>query len=241
MCITRHTTVVIAGAVAVLFSLTGCLGGDSVATPTEMTPSSPAASPTPTATAEPVDPLTTVIGLVARPEGLELRAQGGAVLTTLDYMSSPTEAVTALTTVFGTPPVDEPYAGTNHRPPGISHQWDQFVLDERFYDEDRREAEGYDWVVWPRFAVYFDGPAADDVILSTSSGLQAGDAWSVAEADPGFDPDLWTCVGTSIEARTIAAPSGRTGNRVNVIALPTDDGATVRFISAPELEAEGCA
>ena len=29
------------------------------------------------------------------------------------------------------------------------------------YDEELRQAEGIDWLVWPRFAVYFDAPAAD--------------------------------------------------------------------------------
>ena len=241
MTITRRTVAITTGALALVFSLTGCLGGSPAATPTsDAASSSPAVEPTPTA--EPADPLTTVVGLVARPEGLELRADGGTVVTTLDYMSSPIDAVTTLTAVFDEPPVDEPYAATNHRPGGVFHRWDLFVLDERLYDEARWQAEGYDWLVWPRFAVYFDGPAADGVVLSSSSGLQAGDAWSAAESDPGFDPDLWTCTGTSIEAVTTAVPSGWTGaDRVNVIVVPTDDGATVKWIGAPELEADGCA
>jgi hypothetical protein len=64
----------------------------------------------------------------------------------------------------------------------------------------------------------------------------------VPESDPGFDPDLWTCTGTSVEAVTTDVPSGWTGlDRVNVIVMPTDDGATVKWIGAPELEADGCA
>jgi hypothetical protein len=224
---------------ALLLILTGCAAPSPVVSTPETASASAVASPTPTE--EPIDPLTTVDGLVARPVGLELRADG-AVVTTLDYMSSPADAVTALTTVFGSPPVDEPYRGTNHTPPGVFHRWDQFVLDERFYDEDRRQSEGYDWVVWPRFAVYLDGPAADGVVLSTSSGLQAGDPWTSAEGDPGFDPDLWTCTGTSVEAAPVAAPSTSTGrDRVNVVVVPSDDGATVKWVGAPELEADGCA
>ncbi|WP_448809503.1 hypothetical protein [Agromyces bauzanensis] len=229
------------GALALLLSMTGCLGGSPAATSApDVVPSSPGSSPTPTA--DPADPLTTVTALVARPEALELRAEGGTVVTSLDYMSSPADAVTALSTVFGAPPADEPYAGTNHAPAGVLHRWDTFVLEERLYDEDRRQAEGYDWVVWPRFAVYFDGPAAGSLILSTASGLQAGDAWSDAEADPGYDADLWTCTATSVEAVTTAVPSTWTGpDRVNVIVMPSDDGATVKWIGAPELEADGCA
>lgn len=227
--------------VAVAASLSGCLGSTPTQTPTptpSALPSTPAADPSPTADA---DPLTAVDGLVARPDRLELRA-AGEVVGQLGYMSSPAEAVSALTTVFGEPPVEEPYAGGNHTPDRILHRWDLFVLDERLYDEDRRQAEGYDWLVWPRFAVYFDGPAADGVVLSASSGLQAGDAWSAAEADPGFDADLWTCMGTSIESATTAVPSTWTGaDRVNVIVMPSDDGATVQWIGAPEMEADGCA
>ena len=90
--------------------------------------------------------------------------------------------------------------------------------------------------------MYFDGPAADGVVLSASSGLQAGDAWSAAEADPGFDADLWTCTGTSIEAVTTAVPSrGRARTGSTSIVVPSDDGATVKWIGAPELEADGCA
>lgn len=237
----RRTATAAAAALVLVFSLTNCLGGLPAAAPTPHSAApSPAADPTPTA--EPADPLTTVVGLVARPEGLELRADGGIVVTTLDYMSPPADAVNALTTVFGAPPVDEPYAATNHRPSGVYHRWGVFVLDERFYDEARRQAEGYDWLVWPRFAVYLDGPAADGIVLSTASGLQAGDPWTNAESDPGFDPDIRTCTGTSIESATTAVPSGRTDrDRVNVIAMPSDDGATVKWIGAPELEAEGCA
>lgn len=236
----RRTATLAAAVLALAFSLTGCLGGAPVVT------SLPDATPVPTAeprsTAEPVDPLTTVVRLVARPEGLELRAEGDRVVTTLDYMSQPADAITTLTTVFGTPPVDEPYPGNNHRPAGVFHHWDMFVLDERHYDEARRLADGYDWLVWPRFAVYFDGPAAGGLTLSSSSGLQAGDAWTDAESDAGFDPDLWTCTGTSIEAVEVSVASeGREHERVNVVVLPTDDGSQVKWIGAPEMEATGCA
>lgn len=47
----------------------------------------------------------------------------------------------------------------NHRPAGVFHRWDVFVLDERLSDETRRQADGDDGLICPRFAVYFDGPA----------------------------------------------------------------------------------
>jgi hypothetical protein len=228
-----------AAAISLMLALAGCAGATTAPTP-EAATTPPTVTATPTA--EPVDPLTTVVGLVARPEGLEVRDDPGTVVVTLGYMSSPAEAITALTTVFGEPPVDEPYAATNHSPAGIVHRWDEFALEERLYDEERRQADGYDWLVWPRFAVYFEAPAADGVVLSTASGLQAGDAWSIAAADPGFDPDLWTCIGSSVEAVAVTVPSSWTGpDRVTVIAQPTDDGTTVSWIGAPETEADGCA
>ena len=241
MTISRRSAVLAAGVITLLFAVTGCMGGSA---PTMSTPPSPSTSPmaSPSPTAEPVDPLSTVEGLVARPSELELRAGGGTVVARLDYMSVPDDSVTTLTKVFGSPPVDDPYEGTNHTPPGVFHRWDQFVLDERFYDEGRRQAEGYDFVVWPRFAVYFDGPAARGIVLSTSSGLQAGQPWTSAEEDPGFDGDLWTCTGTSVEVAPTAVPSTWTGpDRVNVIVVPTDDRTTVKWIGAPEMEADGCA
>lgn len=228
-------------ALTVVLAMGACAG--TAPSPTS-TPD--AATPRPTATATPtaasVDPLAAVVALVARPEGLELRGDEGTVLLTLAYMSSPADAIAALSTVFEQAPVDEPYAGTNHTPPGIVHRWGEFALDERLYDEERRQSDGYDWVVWPRFAVYFDAPAAADVVLSTSSGLQAGDAWPTVEADPGYDPDLWTCTGSPVEAATVAVPTSWTGpDRVAVIAQPTDDGSTVKWIGAPEMETDGCA
>lgn len=234
-----RTSALTAGALVLLFSMGSCAGG--TATPTgEARPSTPTVEPIPST--EPVDPLTAVVGLVARPEGLELRDDDGAVVAVLDYMSSPADAITTLSDVFGAPPVDEPYAATNHGPGGVFHRWDLFVLDERLYDEARRQAEGYDWLVWPRFAVYFDGPAADGVVLSTSSGRQAGDPWAEVETDAGFDSDISTCVGTSIEAAAVTAPEGWLGpDRVNVVVVPADDGSTVKWVGAPQMEADGCA
>jgi hypothetical protein len=80
------------------------------------------------------------------------------------------------------------------------------------------------------------------VVLSASSGLQAGQPWTSAEADPGFDDGLWTCVGTSVETLTIPVPDTPSGpDRVNVVVTPTEDGATVKWIGAPVMEADSCA
>jgi hypothetical protein len=205
---------------------------------TEVASASPSPRPTPDPTPT-TDPLTLVDGLVARPDALELRT-GGAVVAALPYMSDPANAVATMTTVFGAPPLDEPYDGGNHRPDGVYHHWDGFVLDERFYDEERRQSEGLDWLVWPRFAVYFDTPAAAGIVLSAENGTQAGDPWSDAAARPGFDPEVFTCVGTAIETLTIDVPAERP-DRVNVVITRSDDEQTVRWVGAPEMEADGCA
>jgi len=234
----RRTRAGIFGAVVVAaLVLTGCAAGPKptpISSPSTTRVESPTPTPTPSA-----DPLASVDALVVRPTVLELRA-GEAVVGTLDYMSEPAEAVVVLTELFGRPPVDEAYDGGNHRPDGTRHTWGDFVLDERFYDEERRQRDGYDWLVWPRFAVYFDGPAVDGIALRAQDGSQAGEAWSALAERPSFDPELWVCVGTSIEAETIEVPGDR-ADRVNVVATENEDDGTVRWIGAPEMEAEGCA
>ncbi|MFC3272936.1 hypothetical protein ACFOE1_01380 [Agromyces mediolanus] len=232
----RRTRVGILGAVvATALVLTGC-AAEPAPTPTPSPSAAPPVSPTPTPSA---DPLAAVDALVVRPTVLELRA-GEEVVESLDYMSDPSEAVAVLTALFGRPAAEEPYDGGNHRPDGIRHAWGDFVLDERFYDEDRRQRDGYDWLIWPRFAVYFDGPVAEGIALRAHDGSQAGEEWAVLAELPSFDPELRVCVGTSIEAETIQVP-GDSPDRANVVATENEDDGTVRWIGAPEMEADGCA
>lgn len=232
----RRTRVGILGAVvAAALVLTGCTA-EPMPTRTPSPSAAPPVSPTPTPSA---DPLAAVDALVVRPTVLELRA-GEEVVESLDYMSDPSEAVAVLTALFGRPAVEEPYDGGNHRPDGVYHHWDQFVLDERFYDEERRQRDGLDWVVWPRFAIYFDGPAADGIQLRSIDGAQVGQAWAELAELPSFDPELRVCVGTSIEAEAIEVPADRL-DRVNVVVTENEDDGTVRWIGAPEMEADGCA
>ncbi|MFE6257270.1 hypothetical protein [Agromyces sp. NPDC057865] len=112
-----------------MLALSACAGSTPTLTPDAATPR-PTASPTPSA--EPVDPLTTVTVLVARPDALELRDATGTVVATLGYLSAPSEAVAALTTVFGVAPVDQPVEGGNHLPPRTWHPdvgagWEELV------------------------------------------------------------------------------------------------------------------
>ncbi len=229
---------------ATVLTLSGCAAETTPApTPSAPTPlattSVDAATPTPVATVVP-ESVASVKGLVVRPTAFEMRARGGALVQAFDYMSSPAGAVAALTVVFDGPPRDEPYPGTNHTPPGITHTWEGFVLDERFYDEARRAETGDDLdYVWPRFAVYFDAPAVRDIVLSSIQGFQAGDSWQLVSASPDFRADVHTCMGTPLEISEIVIANGVW--QTAVIVVPTDEGSSVKWVGAPEAVVDGCA
>lgn len=185
------------------------------------------------------DRLGQVAAFVVRPDVLELRDDAGAVVTTLSYLAPPAQAIAVLTDVFGEPPVEEEYRKTNHTPPGIYHSWDQLVLDERFYDEERRSSEGLDNLVWPRFAVYFFAPASNGMPMSSIQGIQAGDSWESAAGRPGFQSELHTCIGTPVDVVGFSRADGAAAH-ATVVAVESEEG-TVEWLSAPEMVADGCA
>ncbi|WP_419818672.1 hypothetical protein [Glaciibacter flavus] len=178
--------------------------------------------------------------LVARPTALELRAADGSVVMSLDYMGSAADAVSTLSTVFGGAPVDKPYEGTNHVPPGINHVWDYMTLDERHYDEAMRQDKGINDIVWPRYAIYFDAPEVRGISLSTVQGFAAGDSWSTIQGGPGIG--IVGCNGVSAE--TTVYPAVHEGRDVSVtagVAFRLDDAQqSVRWIAAPEDFDPGC-
>ncbi|MGI9823291.1 hypothetical protein [Agromyces sp. Marseille-Q5079] len=230
-------------ALAVALALAGCAAPASAPTESGSSAPTPGAestpSPEPTPSAEPVEPLAGVVAMVVRPQVLELRDADGEVVDSLDYLSDPSAAVAVLTDLFDAPPADESYDGTNHTPPGVFHAWDDLVLDERFYDEERRDSEGQEYV-WPRFAVYFDGPSVRGLDLASEQGFHATDPWASLAGDPVFDAALWTCVGTPIETLEYAGVDGRL-ETATVVATPSDDGSTVKWLGAPVMVADGCA
>lgn len=221
------------GAVVVL-ALAGC-ASPAPAAPPSRSPA-PAVEETPST---PPDPLSTVARVVIRPTALELRDAAGAIVQALDYMSDPVSAVSVLARVLGASPVDEPYEGSNHYPPGVLHTWGGLSLDERHYPEAERVSKGLDSLVWPRFAVLVTGPTAGSVPVATAQGLQAGGTWDALAADPGYDPGIPTCAGTSIDAVEVTIP-GIGATHVAVTAVEADDGTIGTFL-APQLESEGCA
>lgn len=225
-----------AALLAIAIPLSACTGPSP--TPSATATAAPTPTSTPTTAPEEV-PLATVVAIVIRPLEIELRSADGSVVQVLDYMSTPADAVAVMTEVFGTPPVDETRAGGNHTPPGVFHTWDDFVIDERFYDEARREAESIEYS-WPRFAVFFDGPSALGVDLVSEQGFRADDPWSSLAGDPVFDQQLYTCVGTPIEILDRARSNGQP-ETATVAARSSEDGSTVMWLSAPVMIADGCA
>ncbi|WP_157426685.1 hypothetical protein [Agromyces salentinus] len=233
-------------AIGAILALSGCAGtadAESAPAPTPTAPASPASSPAPstsaTATAADPDPLAGVVALVVRPQTLELRDAAGGVVDSLDYMSDPAESIAVLTDLFDEPPVVEPYEGTNHTPPGTFHSWGDLVVDERHYDEERREGHALDYV-WPRFAVYFDGPDAGGLELSSEQGFHATDDWTSLAGDPVFDAALWTCVGVPVETLELTRPDER-AETATVVATASEDETTVEWLGAPVMIADGCA
>lgn len=227
---------VTAALLAITIPLSACVGPSP-------TPSSTAtAAPTPTSTpttAPEEDPLATVVAIVIRPLEIELRSADGGVVQVLDYMSTPADAIAVMTEVFGAPPVDEEYPKTNHTAPGVTHSWDDFVIDERFYDEAKREAESIEYS-WPRFVVFFDGPSALGLDLVSEQGFRADDPWSSLAGDPVFDQHLYTCVGTPIEILDRTRSNGQP-ETATVAAMSSPDGSTVTWLGAPVMIADGCA
>ena len=183
--------------------------------------------------------MTTVVAIVVRPQTIELRSDDGSVVEALDYMSAPADAIAVMTELFGVPPVDEAYEGSNHTPPGVYHSWDDFVIDERFHDDEQRVEEALEYR-WPRFAVYFDGPSVHGLDLVSEQGFHADDPWSSLAGDPVFDQMLPTCIGTAIEILDFTLSNGQPAT-ATVVARPSEDGSTVMWLGAPVMISDGCA
>lgn len=232
-------------------AMTGCVGPSPIPTVSPTATVEP--TPTPTSTPAPAaDPLDGVVALVATAETLDLRDRDGALVEQFHYLDQPAGVIDALSIVFGAAPVDEERPGTNHTPPATSHVWGDVEIEERHYDEARREAESIE-MSWPRFAVYFDAPTYDGIDLTTPSGYHAGDV--LADLVAGFDSDDWTCVGQGVDVVAIdeyVEWQGGVVEREFGVALANrgsmggspdgvDDDGTVIWIGAPYPVAEGCA
>ncbi len=194
-------------AVTVMLGLAACTSPSPMPSPPAPTPSvveTPTPAPTPTPTAE-ADPLAAVTAIVARPEALELLDSGGNVVSTLAYDGSVSDVISTLSSLLGEAPIDEPYDGGNHNPPGVLHIWDDaLVVDERHYES----------VSAPAIVVYFDAGSVRGLDLRTSTGVHVGDTFE-ALGDQ-IDPDLWTCSGWAVEFVEVPSSHSSTPNKVGV-------------------------
>ncbi|WP_395243583.1 hypothetical protein ACGGZK_15840 [Agromyces sp. MMS24-K17] len=183
-----------------MLAMGGCVG-----TPPAPRPAREASAPLPhptteTPAPEPQDPLTTVTSLVVRPEALELRDATGAVVASLDYLASAGPAIETMTTVFGTPPVDEEFDGSSHFPPSTAHRWDGFELwENRFVDRWAEFADDPRSLYSPSTFVVFTAPASAGIELTTVQGIEAGTPWTELEAVPGLQVNPSGCSGPYLD------------------------------------------
>lgn len=232
-----------AAALSLVLALTGCIGPTPTPTPTP--DAVPPTSAVPTQSAEPVDPLTTVTAIVARPEALELRDENGGIVATLDYLSAPADAVATLTTAFGSVPADEDYDGSSHFPPSTAHRWDGFELWEQRYVDRWEGVVDELSLARPAFMVQFAAAAARDISLSTAGGHQAGGGWDELLAVPDLRHNPSECSGPYldfIEQPRVTADGVPYTLKVSVEFRPTEDSSTIRSIGAPvPVYEDGCA
>jgi hypothetical protein len=234
-----------AAALSLALALSGCFGPASTPTPTSDA-ASPRPTPTTTPTAEPVDPLTTVTELVARPESLELRDASGALVASLDYLSPAGPAVEALTTVFGGAPADEDHQGNSHFPPSTAHHWDGFALWEpRYVDRWADFADEPATLYRPGFRVVFTQPQSSGVSLSTAQRISVGDSWSDLQAMPDLQVNPSGCSGPYLDyiEREEAWSDGTVHvRRFGVDFTNEDDPDAVTRVGAPiPIYEDGCA
>ena len=226
-------TLLIGSILAVTLALAGCAGEPGA--PTGASTSAAATTPPPTTitpSPEPtaVDPLESVVALVARPTVLELRSADAAVVAEIDYLEEPTAAIATLTALFGTVPVDETYAATNHSPAGILHTWGSVTLDERQYDEAMRAEKGLEGsLVWPHLAVYFDAADNGEIALTTAQGYAAGDDWATVSAAGDVTENPSECTGPAAELVDDPVES----TRIAVVLVHEEGGESVLSVAAP--------
>ncbi|MEF3404295.1 hypothetical protein [Agromyces sp. CCNWLW203] len=236
------------GAIASVGTLlvTACLlAGCSAAPepPASSTVASKTPSATPTAT---VDPIDTVVALVARPEALELRDASGEVVVELDYLGDVDAAIAAIERVLDEAPVDEEFRGSNHFPPSTAHRWGGFELWERRYVDRWADFETRERTLgMPSFSVQFTGPEAVGVALLTEEGVVAGASWAELEATPGLQSNPSGCSGPYLDYVTFDEtwPDGTVHEaRYGVDFTASADESIVERVRAPlRVNQEGCA
>lgn len=208
-----------------------------------MSPSStPTPAPAPNPTADSGDPLSTVVGIVARPEVLELRNAAGAIVASLDYLGDPLDAEIALEAVFGAPAESETYPGNSHNPGGMVHRWGGLELWQPQYEG---ELAGMPRSYYqPSFFVHFTAATSGEVELATEDARQVGDPWSELLAASGLQTNLSGCSGPYLDFVEIAKTDidGREyAQRVAVVFRASEGDVTIARIAAPVEIHDECA
>lgn len=224
---------------ALAATLAGCAAEPA---PAAQHGASAAVTPSAPPTTAAVDPLDTVVTLVATPEGLVLRDAAGTTVSAFDYRSDAAAALAALEAVFGTAPESEELHGSLEHAPSTAHRWGGFELREQRYVDDWAQHADSPTLRFPAFRVAFTSPERGGVGLATADGVRVGDAWETVAADPRFEESPSHCSGPFVDAIEAAVTYDGVERieRIVVGLHPTDDGARLAYVSAPEA-ADGCA
>ena len=232
-------------AIALALVMTGCVSGPPAAT-SGPNAEAPTVTAETTPSAAPVDPLTTVTAIVARPDVLELRDASGAAVAEVDYLGDVDQAIAELTTVFGGEPSAEDYPGSGHFSPSTAHRWGAFELWERRYVDNWAEFAGQERTLnKPSFGVVFTGPDSAGVALTTEQGVVAGVSWAELEAVPGLQVNPSGCSGPYFDYITHDEtwPDGTVHEqRYGVDFIANDDDSSIARVRAPlAIHEDGCA
>ncbi|WP_104083999.1 hypothetical protein [Cryobacterium sp. Y11] len=174
--IKNFTRAGIIGVIAAV-ALTGCQSG----TPDVASPAAPASS-TPTGSAPPADPLTTVTALLIGPENFELHDKSGTAVVTLSYDDPIDRVVDALTVALGADPVVAEDSGGDEYPPGVDYDWDGFGLRDHLPPDGK-------FPDYANFSVSVSAPVSGDVSVATTGGYRVGDDLRAAARALGVDVD----------------------------------------------------
>lgn len=229
---------------AAVFGLSACMASPEPS-PTPTPPTTAPPPPTPSATPS-AEPTAGIASLVARPEGLELRAANGEVVDELDYLGDAAAAISTIEQVMGSPAVLEEYRGTSHFPPSTAHRWGALELwEQRYVDRWADFVDEPRTLYQPSFMVSFTGPSAEGVVLTTQQGLSAGDTWAAVEATPGIQLNPSGCSGPYFDfiEREETWPDGTVHvKRFGVDFAADAESTAVAKVRAPmPIHEDGCA
>ncbi|MCM3656684.1 hypothetical protein M3147_05395 [Agromyces mediolanus] len=186
-----------------------------------------------------------VAALIVRPEALELRDMGGAVIAALDYRSDPFAALEVLRSALGPESSAEEFHGSSEVPPTTTYTWDGLAfLERRYVDHWAFAADEPRTLTGSSFDVWVSGPTAAGIPIEAEGGFVVGMPWSTVLAAPGLQTNPSGCSGPYVDFVTerLDRPDGAISDRrVAVDFWPDDTATTLARITAPTTVYEdGC-